>query len=63
MKVFLLNAPGNYFELLQEDITQQIITGKQVPGFIHSFAKNDAALKKGMEKVLRLAAINTSVII
>ena len=63
MKIFLLNAPENYFDLLQEDITKQIITGKQIPSFIHLFAKDSVAFKKGMEKILQYAVANTAVII
>ena len=63
MKLFLINSPADYFDLLEQDISEQLITGRQIPGFIHLFAKNNAAFKKGMEKVLRFAAINSSVII
>jgi len=63
MKVFLINPPAEYFDLLEQDISEQIITGRQVPGLIHLFAKDNAAFKKGMEKLLRFAATNTSVII
>ena len=50
MKIFLFNAPGNYFGLLQEDTRKQIVTGKQLPGFIHLFAKDTALLKKEWKK-------------
>src|SRR5438128_12519542 len=63
MKVFLINPPADYFELLEQDISKQLIKGKEIPGFIHLFAKNNAAFRKGMEKVLRFAIANTSVII
>ena len=62
MKVFLINAPADYFELL-EDISKQLIKAKEIPGFIHLFAKDNAAFKKGMVKVLQVAAMNTNVII
>jgi hypothetical protein len=63
MKVLLLNAPDNYFTLLDSDVSQQIITVKQTPGFIHLFAKDIAAFKKGMEKILLHVKKNTAVII
>ncbi len=63
MKVCLLNAPGNYFDLLEEDITAQLIAGRQIPGLIHLFAKDNAAFLKGMQKVLQHAKANTSVIV
>ncbi|MEI9956971.1 MAG: hypothetical protein WDM90_11870 [Ferruginibacter sp.] len=61
MKVLLLNVPDNYFGLLGQDIMQQVVAARQIPDFIHLFAKNLDAFKKGMEKVLVYAAKNTSV--
>jgi hypothetical protein len=63
MKVCLLNKPTNYFTLLQQDIGDQLITGRQIPGFIHLFAEDSAAFEKGMRKVLQYAKTNTSLII
>jgi hypothetical protein len=63
MKVFLMNAPADYFELLEEDISKQLIKGKEIPGFIHLFAKDNVAFKKGMKKALRFAETNTAIII
>jgi len=39
MSVLLINAPGNYFELLQTDISKQLIDRKTNPDFIHLFVK------------------------
>ena len=55
MKVLLIAAPDNYFSLLEVDITIQLISEKQMPDFIHLFAKDIAVFKKGMAKVLPLA--------
>ena len=63
MKILLLNAPDNYFDLLGQDIAAQIISAKQTPDFIHLFAKNNAAFEKGMQKVLLYSRKNTAVII
>jgi len=63
MKILVLNAPDNYFALLEQDITLQLIKGKQIPDFIHLFAKDIAAFTKGMQKVLPFAGANTSVIV
>lgn len=63
MKVYVINAPGDYFNLLQQDITAQFIAGKQIPDFIHLFAKNTAAFLKGMQKVLPITKANTSVMV
>ena len=63
MKVLLLHAPDNYFSLLEADILNQLIKGRQIPDFIHLFAKDIAAFKKGMIKILPIAKKNTAVII
>jgi hypothetical protein len=62
-KILLLNAPENYFNLLQEDISPQLIVTKQIPDFIHLFAKNITAFEKGMTKILLHVKKNTAVII
>ena len=63
MKILILHAPEDYFELLEQDITAQLISGKQIPGFIHLFAKDIAAFEKGMQKILPFVKPNTAVII
>jgi hypothetical protein len=63
MKVLLLNAPDNYFTLLDSDVSKQIIAVKQTPDFIHFFAKDITAFKEGMTKILTLVKKNTAVII
>ncbi len=63
MKVLLIDAPDNYFNLLEVDISTQFIVGKQIPDFIHLFAKDIIAFKKEMRKILPLATKNTAVII
>jgi hypothetical protein len=63
MKILLLRTPNNYFDLLQQDVTHQSITAKQTADFIHLFAKDIAAFKKGMTKVLLHAKKNTAVVI
>jgi hypothetical protein len=62
MKLLLLNAPGNYQELLQQDISAQLCKAGQLPDFVHLFAANSTVFEKGMEKALAFARKNTSVI-
>ena len=63
MKVLLLNAPDNYFSLLVADISNQSTGARQMPDFIHLFAKDIFAFNKGMTKILPIAKKNTAVII
>ena len=61
-KLLLLNAPDNYAELLETDISQQLITGKNVPDLVNLFAKNNAAFIQGMKTILPLYKKNTSLV-
>lgn len=63
MKLLLLNAPENYFELLETDLRDQVVTAKKGPDLIHFFAKNNAAFMAGMKKILPLCKKNTRTII
>ncbi len=63
MKVLLVNAPGDYFELLQADISGQLVSSKQTPDLVHLFAKNNVAFTEAMKKVLKLCKQNSSVVI
>jgi hypothetical protein len=61
MKLLVLNAPDNYTELLQEDITPQLCKDKEVPDFIHLFATGRAIFEKSMKKVLGIAQKHTAI--
>ncbi len=61
-KILLLNAPENYTELLETDISQQVITRKNVPDLVNLFAKNNTAFIQGMKTILPLYKKNTSMV-
>ena len=63
MKLLLINAPADYFKLLETDLGDQLSSSRQVPDFIHLFAKNNAAFKVSMKKILPLCKKNTSITI
>lgn len=63
MKVLVLFAPENYFQLLQNDISNQYISEKEIPDLIHLFAKDDVTFKTEMKKILLLSKKNTSLIV
>ena len=63
MKICILNAPDNYFDLLGQDITPQFIKGKQVPHLIHLFAKNFSAFINGMQQIAPYIKANTAIIV
>ena len=61
-KLLLLNGPDNYAELLETDISQQLITRKSVPDLVNLFAKNNAAFLQGMKTIMPLYKKNTSMV-
>ena len=63
MQLLLLNAPVNYSELLQSDITPLLAKQNQTPDFIHLFAADNIAFLKGMKTVLSFCKKNDKVII
>lgn len=63
MKVLVLYAPQNYFQLLLSDISGQYTASNEIPDFIHLFAKTNAIFKTEMKKILKICRKKTSVII
>jgi hypothetical protein len=63
MKILTMHPPENYFQLLNEDLTKQFCVNKEIPDFIHLFAKDIAVFKKEMKTVLRLCKKNSSAIV
>ncbi len=63
MKVQLLHAPGDYFDLLEKDISYQITTKKETPDFVHLFAKSIKEFEKEMAKLKPVIKKNTKIII
>ncbi len=63
MKVLILHAPENYFQLPGMNILKQFITNNDTPDLIHLFAKDTAVFIKEMKTVLRLCKKNTSMIV
>ena len=63
MKVLVIHAPEDYFQLLETDLSKQYVTKNGNPDLVHLFAKNNAAFEKEMETVLKLCKKNTSLIV
>jgi hypothetical protein len=63
MKILLLHAPENYFQLLQSDISGQCVTSGETPDLIHLFAKNNTVFEREMKKILLLSKKKSTVII
>ncbi|HPG11388.1 MAG TPA: hypothetical protein PLU37_07655 [Chitinophagaceae bacterium] len=62
MKLLLINKPGNYFDLLQTDISKQLCK-KETPDLIHLFVKNRKEFETEMYSLKKIILKNTAVII
>jgi len=51
MKVQLINAPDQYFDWLQTDLSSQLITSKETPDFIHAFVITEQQFETIMKKL------------
>jgi hypothetical protein len=63
MKVLLINAPENYFDLLEKNIQKQLSDKKTTPDFVHLFARTNLDFIKEMIHLKKICASNTNIII
>ncbi len=62
-KVLLINQPGNYYALLETDISDQLSKENEVPDLIHLFVLSNKEFENGMKKLKPLIKKNTSLTI
>jgi hypothetical protein len=62
-KVLQINAPVDYFKWLENDISQQLVSPKQIPDLVHFFAGDFSTFEKGMKKILPITKKNSAVVI
>jgi hypothetical protein len=63
MKVQVINAPNDYFKLIEKDISYQLITQKEIPDFVHLFSKSKKEFENEMKKLKSVCKKNTKIII
>ena len=63
MKILLINKPGDYYDLLEMDISKQLGKKDETPDFIHLFVKNEKEFEIEMKKLKPLIKQNTEVIV
>jgi hypothetical protein len=68
MKVQLINAPADYFDLLETDISKQLISDKligkkAVPDLVHLFVTSNKAFETAMKGLKALCKRNANIII
>jgi hypothetical protein len=51
LKVLLLHSPDDYFQLLEKDISPQIVAARQTPDWVHVFAADSAVFTAAMKKL------------
>jgi len=61
--VLLLNEPGNYFDLLEADISDQFPKKNEVPDLIHLFVKNYKEFEIEMKKIKPVCNKNPNITI
>ena len=62
-KVQLINAPDNYFELLEADISNQLVEGKPLPDLVHVFVKSYKEFEAEMKKLKPVCKSNPAITI
>jgi hypothetical protein len=63
MKVLLINKPGDYFHLLENDISSQLCKQSETPDFMHLFVKNKKEFETEMKTIKSFIKKNTEIII
>ena len=63
MKVWLINKPEDYYELLEHDISLRLYRQNELPDFIHLFVKNRKEFESHMKEVVSFSRKNRQLII
>ena len=50
-KLLLVNAPVNYYGLLETDVSDQLVTGNQTPDLVHLFVLSNKEFEASMKKL------------
>ena len=63
MKVMLINEPGNYYDLLEVNIADQLSSKNNTPDLVHLFVKNNKDFESEMKKLKLLIEKKSNMII
>jgi hypothetical protein len=63
VKLLLINAPENYFDLLKINLSGQLVSRQETPDFIHLFAQTRKEFEKGMKTIEPYCKKNREIII
>ncbi|HYV54367.1 MAG TPA: hypothetical protein VE933_07280 [Chitinophagaceae bacterium] len=62
-KLVLINQPGNYFELLEADVTDQLCNKNEVPDLIHLFTVTKKEFESEMKRLDPVIEKNKKIVI
>lgn len=62
-KLRLIGAPANYFDWLEEDLSEQVCSGRVVPDFVHLFAVTRNDFEREMAGLVGICGKNSAVVI
>lgn len=62
-KIQLLNEPENYFDLLETNISEQLIIKNETPDIVHLFVKTNKEFEAQMKKLKTLCRKNPKITI
>jgi hypothetical protein len=63
MRIQLIHAPEDYFNLIEKDISDQLISKKEMPDFVHLFAKSKKEFEDEIKKLNQACKANLKIII
>ena len=63
LKILLINAPADYAELLQVDISEQLCKDKEIPDLVHLFTEKNNLFEKKMKELLPVIKKNPKIVI
>jgi|ERR1700733_6893234 len=63
LKIRLLKPPENYFKLLERDVSGQLAATREIPDWVHFFARSRREFERGMERLKATYKKNTQLVI
>jgi len=62
-KLLLINAPKDYFDLLEQDVKSQLIKKNEIPDLVHLFVKSNKEFESEMKILKTAIAKNPEIVI
>ncbi len=63
MKIMLISQPGDYYDLIESNINDQLCRKNETPDWVHLFVKNNKEFEREMKKLRSVYKKNTSLTI